>query len=645
MLDRQRKLARTMLLALVTTVVVFVLFASGPSLGLSFAQQQTPRIEFINPSGTNFSEEISTKSDGSNTTYHLVAWVKDLPTSPGVEFRYRDPDTNEVVTIGAANQTGIPDTFELAWDPPPTLPEEEEFTLIAVLLSGSTEVDRDSENDIEINEAAESPVDPNSEAQGETVEITSPAVGGAWGMFTPRDRATAGVIKVSMSSDVVFVRAVYTVTNPGNEPNWVTCGTEQAAEAADGVRCTLSSQHDRSQVTAVGVVANDTPEDPIFELTYDAAFDDSGDAHRVQTYEQVPGSVVLDQATQDGAATGDCSRLFTMTLTDQFSIPIANANVDVHARGPSEELAFDDGTTASAHKPPDRGSHTTETARTCADDPPPAAGQQGKHTIATGLDIKHVESAVAAGTDDAGQFTFQLFSPQAGVGEFVVWSDLDDDDAHCSTEKSASGSVGWGTTAGTSSIPPDVTSCPSPSPTTPGPGPTTPGPDNPRGCTIFGTEEADTIDGTEDADVICAKGGHDVIKGLAGDDEIFGDRGRDDIRGAGGLDTIHGGAGKDTIRGNDGDDDLFGDIGNDVIAGASGDDDASGGAGSDTVRGSSGDDNISGSGGSDNLTGGPGRDDLTGGRGKDSLLGGPDKDKCTGNGGRDSFTGCENQRK
>jgi hypothetical protein len=650
-LDGQRKLARSILIGLVTAVVLFVLFASGPNFGLSFAQQQEPRVEFLNPSGTNFSEEVSSKPDGTGSTYHLVAWVNDVPTSPGVEFRYVDPDTSQEVTIGAATQTGIPDTFDLSWDPPSTLPEEEEITLIAVLLSGTTELDRDTEEDIILNEGDPDPLDPtdDSETQGETVEIVSPAVGGAWGMFTPRDRATAGVLNVSMSADVTNVRAVYTVTDPGNEPIWVDCGTEEAAAAADGVRCTISSQHDRTEVTAVGVIANDSPEDPIFGgFPYDSSFDDSGDAHRVQTYEQVPGSIVLDQATQDNAPVGDCSRLFTATLTDQFSVPIVNANVDVHGRGPSEELAFDDGTTASAHKPPDKGLHTTETARTCADDPPPPAGQQGKHTVSTGLDIKHIESAVSAGTDDAGKWTFQLFSPQAGVGEFVIWADVDDDDAHCATEKSVSGSVGWGTAAGSSSLAPDVATCPSPSPTTPGPGPTTPSPtptDNPRGCTVFGTDEGETLEGTENDDVICAEGGDDIVNGLGGNDVIYGDEGRDDIRGGDGNDEIHGGAGKDTVRGNDGNDDLLGDIDNDVITGGAGDDVAQGGAGSDTVRGSSGNDDLRGQGGSDNLTGGPGKDVLTGGRGKDSLLGGPDKDRCTGNGGRDTFSGCETQRK
>ena len=646
-LDRQRRIARTILVSLVVSVVVFVLFASGPNFGLSFAQQP-PQIEFLNPSGSNFSEEISAKPDGSDSTYHLVAWVRQpAPANAAVEFRYLDPDSGQQVTIGPGTQSTVTDTYHTSWDLPESIPDEEELTLYAVLFSGSTEVDRDTETDPVMNNQDPDPLNPldTTEPQGETVEIVYPIIGGGWGLFAPRDRATAGVLDVSMSDGVTFVRGVYTISTPGTEPNWVTCGTEERADAEDGVRCTLSSQHDASQVTAVGAIANDTQEDPILGLEYDDTFDDSGDAHRVAPYIQTPGTVVLDQTSDNNVTPGKCSRAFTATLTDQFNVPIANANMDAHARGPGEDTAFDNGTTASANKPPDRV-HTTEAARVCSDDPPIAGGQQGKHVSTTEPDTKHIETALTAGTSDAGQFSVMLFSPTAGTTDFVVWADSDDDDAFCTAEKSAAGSVGWGGTAAPVPLGSDITICPSPTASSPNPGPSSPGPSptpGPRGCTITGTADSETLEGTEEDDVICAGAGNDVIRGLGGDDTIFGDAGRDDIRGAGGDDEIHGGVGKDQIRGNDGNDEIDGDADNDVIVGAAGNDEIAGGAGTDTARGGSGNDRVEGQAGGDNLTGGPGRDTLVGGPGSDSLAGGPDRDRCTGNGGRDSFSGCENR--
>ena len=38
------------------------------------------------------------------------------------------------------------------------------------------------------------------------------------------------------------------------------------------------------------------------------------------------------------------------------------------------------------------------------------------------------------------------------------------------------------------------------------------------GCTITGTDAAETLYGTAGADVICAGGGNDVVYGLGGDD-------------------------------------------------------------------------------------------------------------------------------
>ena len=666
---RQRRISRSILGVIASCLVLFVLFASGPSLGLSFALQPSPstsspapgsttsyQIEFLNPSAYTEFETVADRNDGTDEAYHLVAWVNSLPPSPSVEFRYRDPDTGQEVSIGTANQTGIADTFDLKWQIPEgqiTDEPSDDLRLIAVLFSGQTEVDRDVNDDTFLNADdpdAEDPTDFTIE-EADTVEITQPANGGAWGLFTPRDRATAGVIEVSFSRpapDTQFFRAFYSISAPGSEPDWVVCGTERPPAALDGIRCTLSAQHRGHQVTAIAVIANETPPPPAPGLAhnYNADFDESGDAHRVQHYEQLPTTLSLDQTTQSGAASGGCSRVFVATLRDQFQQVISSANLDVHAQGPVDELAFDD----TASEAP-QTAHTTEASRDCAAVPPPAsaAGRQGDHDLASPQsDIKHIE-AVTAGTNDNGQWSFQLFSPSNGTTQFTVWSDIDNDDLFCSTEVSTTGSIGWGGSAPTpAALPNDTASCPSPSPTSPDPGPSTPTPSptgteppDPRGCTITGTDGAEELEGTPEDDVICAYGGNDVISGLGGNDTIYGDEGQDDIRGDAGGDILYGGSEKDTIRGNDGRDELRGEDGNDVLTGGSGRDVLNGGEGFDTSRGGADDDVARGGGGQDNLSGGAGDDTLVGGPGEDNLSGGRGTDDCVGGGGPDSIRGCE----
>lgn len=200
--------------------------------------------------------------------------------------------------------------------------------------------------------------------------------------------------------------------------------------------------------------------------------------------------------------------------------------------------------------------------------------------------------------------------------------------------------------------------------------------DNPRGCTIEGTDEGETIVGTPAADVICAGGGndevrsqggddvvygdggndlvnggggHDDLRGNAGEDKIFGRRGKDKLSGGGATDVLLGGGQIDVIRGNNGtdilrglggNDELFGNNRADVLEGGEGNDALAGGTGDDALDGGEGNDDLSGQGGDDGIQGGDGRDTLTGGAGRDDLDGGPDRDTCSGGPGRDEERRC-----
>ena len=634
-----RRLARVILASVVGLLAAFVLFASGPNGGVSFAQQQSPSpgpvtIEFINPSGTGHSEEVSAKSDrsggSSDGAYHLVAWVNQLPPDVRVEFSYNDPNQDGRETaIGTATQGPIADTFEFFWTPPSDFPDGS-LTLHATLFSGSNEVDRDTESDLTMNN--QTSMVPGSEAQGETVEITRPVNGGVLGFFTPRDKDTNALVYVSFSASTANIQVTYSLSEPGSEPAWKNCGRESAANAADGIRCTLADADEPSEVTAIAAFAQDSPNPAQGD-------NDTGDAHRITFYDQVPTAMSLTPNVVNDVDTGRCSAIITANVKDQNDIPIAAAHVDVHAEGPTDQLAFDTGTGTSAKQAPELN-HSNETGVNCSTQPdPPANATQGEHDSPTGNDRKHIEST--AGTNDAGNWTFRLFSPSFGGTQITVWADNDNDDVFCGTEASVDGAVGWGEPAPQpTGFDPDLATCPTPTATGPSPTPTETGTD-PRGCTVIGTDESEQLDGTEGDDIICALGGNDIIRGLGGDDTIYGDSGNDEIRAGGGDDSVVGGSGEDSVRGGGGVDTVTGGGDNDLIGGGSGKDRLFGSADADTLQGQAGADFLSGAGANDILRGGTGPDRLSGGEGADVLTGGPQRDRCKGGPGVDQERSCE----
>ena len=176
------------------------------------------------------------------------------------------------------------------------------------------------------------------------------------------------------------------------------------------------------------------------------------------------------------------------------------------------------------------------------------------------------------------------------------------------------------------------------------------------GCTIVGTEAAETLYGTAGDDVICGLGGDDIIYGMGGDDIIVGGDGADSLYGgdqtlsgaADGDDLLWGGSGDDALYGGEGSDALWGGDGNDTlqgnghddrIHGGAGNDTAAGGGGSDRIWGGPGNDVLDGDTGVDTVFGGPGADVLRGGNGDDALWGGPGNDVLDGGDGADALYG------
>ena len=104
--------------------------------------------------------------------------------------------------------------------------------------------------------------------------------------------------------------------------------------------------------------------------------------------------------------------------------------------------------------------------------------------------------------------------------------------------------------------------------------------DDSKGCTVFGTANADVLKGTAGPDVICGFGGGDEIYGFGGADRILGGEGHDEIFADSGSDVVNGGPGHDALYGQFGSDQLNGGDGNDVHAGGRGQDVCKGGSGS-----------------------------------------------------------------
>lgn len=485
--------ART-LLAMFVVFGLVVFFLPTTPLGSRQAGAQAspsgtgPVIQFLNPSGTTADSgtsgpgrEVSTATDDGNG-YHLVAWVGRMPSNPSADFKWTNPDGSGETSIGAGILRG-PDTFDIFWNAMP--PTDGPYKVKVILFSNGIQVATDIE-DVVVNDRAAATTGPpanipQGENQGQALEITYPTQAGPWGAFRKPGTSDPylGVVDVTKSAGTTAVRAFYTTSPPGNEPVWTRCSSpatgETAANSVDGVRCTLAAGVNPTTVTAIAAASGDAnqsvdagtcaPAGPAPPSCGEG--EDSGDAHRMNGYVQIPGTVTLAPATQrvdDDPAVADtqypCSPPITATVLDQFQRKVAGANVDIAAAMPTDNLYFDNPGTTGGYQPPNSNNHTTEGTVKCEDTGYPksfdtTAGQgQGEHEVQGEGDIKHVET-VAAGTNDAGQVVFKLHnrtsgaSAVPGVTQITAYYDRDDDDRLCASEPQTDASIGWGADPGT----------------------------------------------------------------------------------------------------------------------------------------------------------------------------------------------------
>jgi hypothetical protein len=480
---------KKVLRASVRVVVLLALVASVmSSAGVPASAQVAANIEFLNPSsfsaapdtGIVISDQVPEYPEAGDETYRLSAWVSGVPQTPAVEFELLTRAGVSLEVIDDVERVGA-DTFEADWDIPDTLPDGP-YTMRATVASGILGVDN-VDQPIMIQRLAD------------RAEITYPdnrGGAGTFGMFTPLPSAagTDGALDppepignidnrytgAAPAGGTARVRAFYSVSIPGTVPEWIQCGTEEAAgatiptdDADNGVRCTLTSSSHITSVTAVALVANDTKEG------YQDALNQAGDATRVrESYSQVPTSLVVVEGATGTVDGGSCHRV-TVELKDQLSREIAGANVDVHAWGPTDKLKFGTGTFDSpASDAPGEGSHATENGAHCfRPENDQNNGPQAEHQIIGGPDMKHIENTTT-GTSDAGSWGFQLYLPadesttERHTSYWEVWLDETNsgsgvnNDAYDTNELCRSGLVGWDGPASSASMNGPTPACSNP---------------------------------------------------------------------------------------------------------------------------------------------------------------------------------------
>lgn len=469
------------------------LLATAPSA----AQTAEPSIALLNPSSFAAAGErgiivSDTRPDAgpgccdlADDFYRLSAWVSGQPEGSTVFFTVRQSALEFEIESNEETPGG---SWIAEWSIPPELLDGP-ATISAFLIQGES-VLASTSRQVTIMRTQDN------------IDLTWPRTGERFGTYAPlatempaegaaERKAPVGVVDAlwTNSPQITYVRAFYTTSLPGEDPKWEICGTETVGSTAagNGVRCTVAPD-DREAITAVAAVSNDSPDE------YDARFNGSGDAIPfAENYIATPTSLGLGRAVFQKVGREPTSQKFfcsdnqEVRLTDQIGRAVPGANVDVHAAGPSDGLAFHTFTVLTVNQPPDRGDHTLETAFDCTGQSaalPPAnanPAQQGEHQRFGLPDRKHIETR-SGGTNDLGIFTFRLHSNAQGETRYTAWVDefddgcLANDDRFTVGELAVSGTIGWATDAGPAEFPlgesvipcsPDGGPLPDPSPTEP----------------------------------------------------------------------------------------------------------------------------------------------------------------------------------
>ncbi|MDQ3957740.1 MAG: hypothetical protein M3273_05395, partial [Actinomycetota bacterium] len=342
-------LAVTVLLIVTLTVPTLLFggadFAAGQQ-GQPSPTGTAPAIQLLNPSDYySFSSEMAgpqmsdkDTSDADNALeYHFTAVVSNPPPQPFVEFLMIQGD--QTINLGPAsfNQSlgawelvrDIPDVFAEGPDPlAPADPEGVGEAVVRAVLfanNGQTEVARDNQ-DVVLNQKERGSDDPlergeaDPEKAAETVEILYPSHGGRFGMYTRPSGTTAGIVDVEWSAGTDEIQLKYTLSPPDADPTWKQCNAGEPTTASntessalDGVRCTLADGDRPESVTGVAAIAMDL--ESMFPAGEGAALrPNSGDAHRAEGFQQVPGIVQVTSETLPASKVNDCTPFLSVRV-------------------------------------------------------------------------------------------------------------------------------------------------------------------------------------------------------------------------------------------------------------------------------------------------------------------------------------------
>lgn len=427
----------------------------------------------MDPLGDLDPPKVSDEFDGVDERYHVVAVVKNAPSNPLIEAYFAPSGENEVTVGQLSPVPGSNDTYEFFWD----IPEasiDPGFGTFAVRMysqtpTGFEEVAADEvpvrmQHDDSLN-LGEPPIE-----EAETVEIAWPSQNGPMGFYKPGGPGAIwrtvvnGTTSFGVAGEdspagqqgnrnVYQVRFYYSVTPIGQAPEYTLCATITPSGArADGSRtfagtCALTGEHLPSEVTAVAAVAvqDQEPDDPgsgSVGANVRRPTQEGADAHRVAPYIQEVKDLTVDVFSQPTsqqpsrrheAVEVDCLA-YKVKVTDLLDRPVMGANVDVHLRGPNDQLAHGDetrsGSASSGKAAPAKG-HNSEAGADCESSPPGASwpdSPQGDHNVPGAADIKHLESTIGTGlsggaTVSFGEWLFHLISPDVGDTEITAWVD------------------------------------------------------------------------------------------------------------------------------------------------------------------------------------------------------------------------------
>ncbi|HEX2195756.1 MAG TPA: hypothetical protein VHJ76_02420, partial [Actinomycetota bacterium] len=499
-----QRIAARMTLGFVAAILCLALVLAGASMGLAGAVSAQPspsgspspsgtggaegRIVLLNPSKayepvTEVQEpvtpdpsvpddpgavldfpKISDKFDGTDEAYHVVAVVKDPPSTALVEAYYQSGSSSEVTVGQLSPVPGSPDTYEFFWNVPANLnPGFGTFTvrLYEETPSGFEQVGEDAV-EVRLQHEFTLPEDePPGISASETVEFAWPSQNGPLGFF--KSGIAGGVWRTVVegttshstdadpqtgepgSTGADQVRVFYTTTAIGSPPVFKLCGTDNTGGGGPNgaeefaVMCTLQGVDRPTQVKALAAVAlqDHDPSGPNngFNPRYSQ---EAADVHRVQPYLQrvedmdieVRTEVTAQALARRHSTPGGRCIAYKVTVKDLLDRPVQGANVDVHVRGPVDQMFFGTDTRNSAtssgkQRPQDN--HSGEGSVNCQT-PANLSGEHGDHNVPGASDVKHIESNSGTGVSGGatvtfGQWLFLLFTRDVGDTDITVWID------------------------------------------------------------------------------------------------------------------------------------------------------------------------------------------------------------------------------